>query len=222
MEKGVINLSTMPAVQSLSDNTDVSKTSYEARGGGGSSPSLRTKYHEDEEFRKWLRSQCPGISQYLNHIPPYLEKLIHSSWDQRVRMLVAAIDPAKPQCIRQKNRKYAKRASAILRKRYPLFLLYVAIGEMCYICREKTDFSAITLDHVFPKSLGYTISRNSMPCCESCNTEKAERLPTTEEIQLACEAHEAIGKQFDPRLPHEHGFGEYLKPFKDFGLRSFS
>lgn len=92
--------------------------------------------------------------------------------------------------------------------------LHYAIGGKCYLCGCDLDENEITKDHVFPKSLGYTISYNMMPAHKECNSDKGDRIPTIEEIQLACEAYDAIYMTFAPRTEFERRV--FTKPIQHY------
>ena len=115
------------------------------------------------------------------------------------------------------NRKrYMAKANSLL----VLYRIWQWSDGKCYLCNKKKSFKQITADHVFPKSQGYRLNRNSMPACGKCNCEKQDRTPTIAEVQYACEAYEAIGKVFDPscvETDHDHPW----QVFKPIGLDHF-
>jgi len=44
----------------------------------------------------------------------------------------------------------------------------------------------VTIDHLVPKSLGGSNDiENLVPCCAECNREKADRMPTEDELTMA-------------------------------------
>lgn len=51
----------------------------------------------------------------------------------------------------------------------------------CFYCGIK--LYKYTIDHFYPRSLGYGINGNKVLACKKCNEEKANRLPTKEEIK---------------------------------------
>ena len=70
--------------------------------------------------------------------------------------------------------------------------LYRLQGCRCFFCRRplvlapfavKARPSGYTIDHVFPRMLGYTRQHGKVMACHNCNQKKATRLPT--EIELA-------------------------------------
>lgn len=53
-----------------------------------------------------------------------------------------------------------------------------------------------TIDHLFPKHLGFTLVGNAVLACRKCNEKKADRPPTPVEIVRAWELYNKIGIQF--------------------------
>lgn len=53
-------------------------------------------------------------------------------------------------------------------------LTYAIKGnEECYYCKGKIKKNKLTLDHMYPETIGGpTIPNNLVPCCEECNSEK--------------------------------------------------
>lgn len=50
----------------------------------------------------------------------------------------------------------------------------------CYICGSRLNFANRTIDHVFPvASGGIDAYCNFQWCCKSCNTSKANKVPST-------------------------------------------
>lgn len=92
--------------------------------------------------------------------------------------------------------------------------LHKAIGNKCYLCLCDLHEDDITKDHVFPKSLGYTITRNMMPAHKKCNLVKGDRLPTVEEIEFTCNVYDSIYLTFSPRTIPETKL--FTKPFEYF------
>lgn len=81
--------------------------------------------------------------------------------------------------------------------------LHAVLGGKCYLCDGDLPRNEITKDHVFPRTMGYSISYNMMPAHHKCNLEKADRIPTREEIELACETYDAAQMVFAPRTNTE-------------------
>lgn len=92
--------------------------------------------------------------------------------------------------------------------------LHNAIDGKCYLCMCDLDENDMTKDHVFPKTLGYTITRNMMPAHKKCNLEKGDRLPTVEEIEFACNVYDSIYLTFSPRTIPESKI--FTKPIEHF------
>lgn len=93
-------------------------------------------------------------------------------------------------CSKQKQRKYQTDV---------VEALHTVLGGCCYLCGCELPKRSITKDHVFPRSEGYSIGANMMPAHSLCNLNKGDRFPSIDEIGLAIEAYEAIGKLFNPR-----------------------
>lgn len=186
------------------------KPSYEARGVVGSSPALRTKF-KDRKFRRWLLTAIPNIVDYdITKIPNELG----------IRIVYTYEKLEKIECPLEWKRR-RDNTSSILKNRFNLYRLYLANDKKCYICDNVCDFDVLTKDHVFPRSMGYPLMFNNMPACKKCNEDKDSRIPTTCEVQRACEAYEKLGMTFDPRKLHEAGHRDFLSPFKSIGLRRF-
>ena len=58
-------------------------------------------------------------------------------------------------------------------------LTYTIKGrDRCYYCGRKLTDKNITLDHIYPRSLGGpSIPQNLLPTCKSCNSEKENMTP---------------------------------------------
>jgi 5-methylcytosine-specific restriction endonuclease McrA len=50
---------------------------------------------------------------------------------------------------------------------------------------RKVNPHGFTKDHLFPKSLGFTLSGNTVLSCRPCNHKKENDMPTHAEIKLA-------------------------------------
>jgi hypothetical protein len=49
----------------------------------------------------------------------------------------------------------------------------------CHYCKQRFYFGELTKDHVVPQAHGgRNIVENIVPCCPSCNTRKADTMPT--------------------------------------------
>lgn len=86
-------------------------------------------------------------------------------------------------------------------------VLYSHQNCRCFYCNKFMRFETFvpgnperkngyTIDHLFPKHLGFTLAGNAVLACRKCNEKKAERPPTPVEIVRAWELYNKIGVQF--------------------------
>lgn len=51
-------------------------------------------------------------------------------------------------------------------------------ASRCYLCAKRFSTALVpTLDHVWPKSMGYGLKRNALLACKPCNVGKGDREP---------------------------------------------
>lgn len=89
----------------------------------------------------------------------------------------------------------------------PLTQLYAYQNARCFYCNCYMKFHTyhpenvdrqygFTIDHLFPRSMGYTKVGNSVLSCRHCNEKKGNRIPTTKEILKAWNLYQQLGKEF--------------------------
>ncbi len=76
--------------------------------------------------------------------------------------------------------------------------MWEAQDHKCFYCLENFPFDEITNDHVFPRSLGYSLRDNVVAACGRCNTHKCSTFPGLYIILKAIELYESMGKIFEP------------------------
>lgn len=71
--------------------------------------------------------------------------------------------------------------------------LYVAQRGRCFYCGARKMLGELTRDHVFPRTHGGSngMTENGILSCAPCNAEKADRLPTDNEVKAARVFNEA-------------------------------
>ena len=85
--------------------------------------------------------------------------------------------------------------------------LYAYQHARCFYCNkylkfhpyhpENPDrFDGYTIDHLFPRSLGFSKTGNSVLACRSCNEKKSDRLPTNQEMVRAWEIYQKMSRPF--------------------------
>ena len=77
-----------------------------------------------------------------------------------------------------------------------MFLRSLQDGK-CFYCGIHVGKRKVTLDHVRPLSRGGGEWQNVVIACKCCNAEKADRLPTDNELARLRELYRGIG---DPRV----------------------
>ena len=82
-----------------------------------------------------------------------------------------------------KELRRARRMAATLPRRSNLLRVF---GHRCFYCQRPMSNEYATFDHQIPKSKGGARGlHNLVPSCEPCNTLKADRMPTDEELDRA-------------------------------------
>lgn len=69
-----------------------------------------------------------------------------------------------------------------------------------YIPTKPERFDGYTIDHLFPRSLGFTLSGNAVLACRKCNERKGDRPPTPEEIVKAWSLYNQANIQFTAKI----------------------
>lgn len=89
------------------------------------------------------------------------------------------------------------------RAHVPLSLLYAHQQARCFYCKGYIKYAAHTaavngysIDHLFPRSLGFGKGGNVVLACRPCNERKANRLPTFKEIARASVLYATMGRIF--------------------------
>ena len=80
---------------------------------------------------------------------------------------------------------------------------YVRTNADCiitYIPTKPERFDGYTIDHLFPRSLGFTLSGNAVLACRKCNERKGDRPPTPEEIVKAWSLYNQVNIQFTAKI----------------------
>jgi 5-methylcytosine-specific restriction endonuclease McrA len=95
--------------------------------------------------------------------------------------------------------------------------IHRAIGGKCYLCDCELHEDDMTKDHVFPKSHGYSITRNMMPAHKNCNIAKGDSIPTLQEIEYVSEVYESLFMTFSPFTEFERT--AFTKPIQFFVKR---
>lgn len=72
-------------------------------------------------------------------------------------------------------------------------------GQTCFYCRQKFPHKKLTFDHLIPKARGGGLKDNLVMSCQPCNVEKADRMPTDEELARAAALRVAGQKAWDER-----------------------
>jgi 5-methylcytosine-specific restriction endonuclease McrA len=65
-----------------------------------------------------------------------------------------------------------------------------------YHPENVTRKDGYTLDHLFPKMLGFTLYGNAVIACRKCNEKKSDRPPTPVEIVKAWELYRQMNMKF--------------------------
>lgn len=63
-----------------------------------------------------------------------------------------------------------------------LLKLIKAQNQLCFYCHKHMSLDAISKDHFFPKSHGFSLQGNLVLAHSKCNNDKSNRYPTIEEI----------------------------------------
>ena len=78
--------------------------------------------------------------------------------------------------------------------------------ERCYYCGRKIMPNKITLDHIYPRSLGGpTIPQNLIPACKNCNEKKGNMTPEQHKIYQRFQG-----------LPQQREFKQDFENFRTF------
>ena len=85
--------------------------------------------------------------------------------------------------------------------------LYSYQNCKCFYCGKFMRFASYnpenpdratgyTIDHLFPRTLGFGLYGNAVLCCRKCNATKDSRPPTPTEIVKAWELYTRMGRPF--------------------------
>jgi len=85
--------------------------------------------------------------------------------------------------------------------------IYSAQNCKCFYCGKFMQYmsfrpdmpsrsNGFTIDHLFPRSLGFGLYGNAVLACRRCNEKKGDRPPTPVEIVRAWEIYNRIGLEF--------------------------
>lgn len=92
-------------------------------------------------------------------------------------------------------------------------------GSCCYYCKESIKLHKITRDHIEPKCLGYTLEKNMVFACKTCNNLKGNyRLPEfiqILEIKVSALIRSAGGEQFGSLNPKVVYYRQVIKSSKE-------
>ena len=202
MRNDLASLSSLLQVQDPTDDSDAIKTSYEARGDGGSNPSRRTK--------QTLNDTGPNIDwAAIARITIYRSPDFYLTKEEVLSMFPTAQFPLPKSVyisicehakqtkngLRTKTRRTQKRT---IYKNLQLHKLWIANGKKCYLCGDNVPYSTVTRDHVFPKSEGYDLANNTMPACSRCNSSKGHKYPSLQQVRQAVLTYKRMGGSFRP------------------------
>ena len=67
---------------------------------------------------------------------------------------------------------------------------------MSYNHNKPSTIEGYTIDHLFPRSLGFGLAGNAVLACRKCNEKKGDRPPTPMEIVRAWELYQKINVKF--------------------------
>lgn len=91
------------------------------------------------------------------------------------------------------------------------FLQYIKYHPQ--ICERKDGY---TIDHLFPRTLGFTLYGNAVIACRKCNEEKSDRLPTPEEVVRTWTIYNQLGIPFIASVVFpQSDFNDILEPLTD-------
>jgi len=65
-----------------------------------------------------------------------------------------------------------------------------------YVPEDESRHNGYTIDHLFPRMLGFGLVGNAVLACRKCNEKKSDRSPTISEIVKAWELYNKIGHEF--------------------------
>jgi len=126
---------------------------------------------------------------YFIHV--YSDNPLFSNWEQE--FLTTGMPPTGSElefCMMVHHkvfkhiRKRLKKSTTRLLRKTKYRKLFDAQEGMCYLCNEPLSIFDCTVDHVVPKSRGGKDSiRNLLLAHSMCNTEKANRVPTKQELK---------------------------------------
>lgn len=73
-------------------------------------------------------------------------------------------------------------------------VLSTAAGGVCFLCGGRlTSEYDTTVDHVFPRHLGFSFRNNGLACHRACNASKSSRLPHPCEVLFLSTVVEVVG-----------------------------
>lgn len=89
----------------------------------------------------------------------------------------------------------------------PMAALYSYQKCKCFYCgrfmrymsfhpHDEQRREGYTIDHLFPRSLGFSTAGNSVLACRKCNEKKGDRQPTNVEIVRAWELYRDMNRTF--------------------------
>jgi len=107
-------------------------------------------------------------------------------------------------------------------RRATVWKLWQAADETCYICGNKVPFNSVTVDHVFPRHLGFGLRDNLMPSCKKCNGTKGHAMPKVAIVKRVCETYDSIGWTFDPAPTEDNAWTSFHEAFGTAGHRTNS
>ena len=92
-------------------------------------------------------------------------------------------------------------------KNTPAPTLYAYQNGRCFYCNRYMRFTThhphhpakgegFTMDHLFPRSMGYALAGNNVLACRHCNNKKANRMPTNAEVYKAWKLYMDMGRPF--------------------------
>lgn len=124
-------------------------------------------------------------------------------------VVVRSVNDALPMPSVVRLRRYARQERRVTFSRLNV---YRRDGFACQYCGAQPSASALTLDHVTPRSRGGATSwTNVVACCSSCNAKKADRTPDEARMTLARKPERPHSMPLVSAAEHKHPrWGDYL------------
>lgn len=160
----------------------------------------------------WCKKCSKARSDKKREIePPYLAQLRKERkaiLDKRRLQFAKAIKEDESKI----NEKIITKEKSLINELNPRFLLYKRDGYLCYECGDygfNLNADQITLDHIYPKSLGgEDTASNLVTMCKSCNSKKCANI----EIDKILKCLEHVNKRNEEfKIPSNLRVGGFSK-----------